>query len=116
VREIRTANPELGWGGPKTRQTIRIPLPQVIDRPDTTHEATLIDSTMYGESDLELEDYNYEELSFEHSNPYRTYRNAFFIPFDFQKPEPLDSLIKDVKSATRRNRIIERYRMEQKIP
>jgi LysM repeat protein len=116
VQEIRTANPELGWGGPETGQTIRIPLPQVIDRPDITHEATLIDSTMYLESDLELENYNYEELSFEHENPYRTYRIAFFIPFDFQEPEPLDSLIKNANSETRRNRIIERYRMEQKIP
>jgi imidazoleglycerol phosphate dehydratase HisB len=41
---------------------------------------------------------------------------AFFVPFDFREAEPLDSLLKDVTSATRRNRITERYLMEQKIP
>lgn len=116
VQEIRSANPELGWGGPKTGQSIRIPLPQVIDHPDSNLDTFMVDSTLTAESDSTLESYNYEELIFEHDDPYRTYKIAFFIPFDFQEPEPLDSLIKDVKSVTRRNRIIERYRMEQKEP
>ncbi len=103
VQEIRAANPELGWGGPKTGQVIRIPLPQRFDHPETT-------------LDTIPSDYNYEELKFEHDDPHRTYRIAFFIPFDFHEPEPLDSLIKDVKSMARRNRIIERYRMEAKNP
>ncbi|MCK4991049.1 MAG: LysM peptidoglycan-binding domain-containing protein, partial [Bacteroidales bacterium] len=116
VQEIRVANPELGWGGPKTDQVISIPLPQVIDRPETAMDTIPDDSIQFVESDTILEDYTYEELVFEHDDPFRTYRIAFFIPFDFQVPEPLDSLIKDVESITRRNRIIERYRMEEKIP
>lgn len=116
VAEIRTANPELGWGGPKTGQVIRIPLPQVLDHPETILDTIRGDSLLRVEEDSLLEDYNYEELMFRHDDPNRTYRVACFIPFDFQEPEPLDSLIKDVESVTRRNRMIERYRMEQKIP
>lgn len=116
VEEIRSANPELGWGGPKTGQSIRIPLPQVIDHPDSNLDTFMVDSTLIAESDSIPEPYNYEELKFEHDDPFRTYKIAFFIPFDFHKPEPLDSLIKDVKSVTQRNRIIERYRMEEKEP
>ncbi|MCK4747336.1 MAG: LysM peptidoglycan-binding domain-containing protein, partial [Bacteroidales bacterium] len=116
VQEIRTANPELGWGGPKTDQVIRIPLPQVLDHPETTLDTIPVDSLLHVDVDSLLEDYDYEELMFQHDDPDRTYRVAYFVPFDFQEPEPLDSLIKDVKSAARRNRIIERYRMEQKVP
>ena len=116
VQEIRVANPELGWGGPKTDQVIRIPVPQVIDHPETAMDTIPDDSIQFVESDTILEDYTYEESVFEHDDPFRTYRIAFFIPFDFQVPEPLDSLIKDVESITRRNRIIERYRMEEKVP
>lgn len=116
VEEIREANPELGWGGPKTGQRIRIPLPQVIDHPETSFDSVMTDFDGTSESEEPLEDYNYEELSFEHYDPFHTYKIAFFIPFDFQEPEPLDSLLKDVNSIARRNRIIERYRMEQTIP
>jgi len=116
VQEIRAANPELGWGGPKTGQNIRIPLPTVIDHPESALDTIADEATFIADTDTTLEDYNYEELTFEHDDPFHTYRIAFFIPFDFQEPEPLDSLIKDVKSVTRRNRIIERYRMEQNIP
>lgn len=103
VQEIRVANPELGWGGPKTGQLIRIPLAKGFDQHDTAQDTIPLD-------------YNYDELRIAHDDPDRTYRIAFFIPFDFQEPEPIDSLIKDVKSVVRRNRIIERYRMEEKKP
>ena len=33
VDEIRAVNPELGWGGPKTGQVIKIPARQVTDQP-----------------------------------------------------------------------------------
>ncbi len=115
VQDIRNANPELGWGVPKTGQRIRIPLPQVVDNPDKEMDTFLIDSVSLGESDTLLE-YNYDELEFQHYDPGRTYRIAFFIPFDFQEAEPLDSLLKDVNSESRRARIIERYRQEQKVP
>jgi len=116
VPDIRAANSELGWGGPKTGQVIRIPQPQVIDQPATVVDTMTIDSLSYALSDSVYEDYNYDELYFEHDNRRRTYRVAYFVPFDFREPEPLDTLLKDVKSLSRRNRIIERYMMEGKTP
>ncbi len=104
VQDIRSANPELGWGGPKTEQVIRIPIPQFTD----PYEQVSSDSMVAA--------YEYKELMATHDNRRRTYRIAYFIPFDFREPEPLDSLIKDVELVSRRNWIIERYRMEQKIP
>lgn len=115
VDDIREVNPEVGWGGPKAGQLLRIPLPQVVDQPDAMLDSSLV-APEGTEVDSLKEDYNYDELRDEPNDPFRTYRIAYFIPFDFQEPEPLDSLIKDVRSAGRRNRIIERYRLEQKIP
>jgi LysM repeat protein len=100
--EIRAENPELGWGGPKAGQIIRIPAPQLVEQEEAGEEET--------------EAYEYDELDSRHENIRRTYRVAFFIPFDFREMEPLDSLIKDVKSETRKNRIIERYMMEERQP
>ena len=116
VYDIRTANPELGWGGPQTGQVIRIPLPLVLDHPEMKMDTVPMDSLLQVRTDSLLEEYHYEELLEEHYDPNRTYRIAYFIPFDFQEQEPLDSLLKDVESVSRRNRIIERYRLEQKIP
>ena len=116
VDEIRNANPELGWGGPKSGQVIRIPLPQVVDHHETFLDTIPVDTTGWIAVDTIPESYTYEELRESHDDPDRTYRVAFFIPFDFAEAEPLDSLLKDVESESRRNRIIERYRMEQQIP
>lgn len=116
VQDIRNANPELGWGGPNAGQVIRIPLPQVVDLPESARDTLPVDSFLYAPEDTTIEAYFYEELLGPHDNPNRTYRIAFFIPFDFRQPEPLDSLIKDVESLSRRNRIIERYMMEEKVP
>jgi len=114
VEDIRAANPELGWGGPQTGQVIRIPLPQVVDHPEMA-----MDSLERPGDSLALEvqeAYEYEELMNSHANPRKVYRVAFLIPFAFEEPEPLDTLLKDVNSISRRNRIIERYRMEAKEP
>jgi LysM repeat protein len=116
VDEIRNANPELGWGGPKTGQVIRIPLPQIVDHHETFLDTIPADSSRWTTVDTIPEAYTYEELQYRHDDPDRTYRVAFFIPFDYEQPEPLDSLLKDIESVSRRNRIIERYRMEQQIP
>ncbi len=116
VHEIRAVNSELGWGGPKTGQVIRIPIPQVIDQTVTYLDTIPADTTVYTAKDTLYEDYNYDELYFEHDNRRKTYRVAYFIPFSFLEPEPLDTLLKDVESISRRNRIIERYMMEQKTP
>lgn len=116
VQAIRNANPELGWGGPNAGQVIKIPLPQVVDTPESARDTLPRDSFLYAPGDTLAEAYLYEELLGPHDNPNRTYRVAFFMPFDFREPEPLDSLIKDVESVSRRNRIIDRYRMEEKVP
>jgi len=115
VDDIRAANPELGWGGPKTGQVIRIPEPQVAEQPQSVRD-TLSDQPYLVSWPEEEEVYDYEDLDEESYNRNRTYRVAFFVPFDFKESEPLDSLLKDVKSETRRNRITERYLREQKIP
>jgi len=114
IEEISAVNPELGWGGPKTGQTIRIPAPQLTDQPQDIDDASVEDELSYGELYDASDDY--DELENRHENIRRTYRIAFFIPFNFSEMEPLDSLIKDIESVSRRNRIIERYMMEEKIP
>lgn len=116
IEEIRAVNPELGWGGPKTGQTLRIPAPQLSDQPEEVDEYSLEDESIFGDPEDLAEEYDYDELDLRHENIRRTYRIAFFIPFDFREMEPLDSLIKDIESVSRRNRIIERYMMEEKIP
>ncbi len=115
VEEIREVNPELGWGGPKTGQIIRIPLRQVISQPAAAPDTSAYDTAMRAD-DILPEPYLYEDLRVTPADPRRVYRIAFFIPFDFRAPEPLDSLIADVRSESQRNRIIEKYRMDQRIP
>jgi LysM repeat protein len=116
VEEIRQANPELGWGGPKTGQTIRIPKPQITGKPETIPENLPVDTLFGIEPDSIQEEYFYEDLRFTHEDRDRTYNIAYLVPFDFRNSEPLDSLLKDVRSESRRNRIIERFRMEQATP
>lgn len=116
VDEIRAANPELGWGGPKNGQVIRIPEHQVTGQLQDMQDTIVEVDELYADSELDLEEYDYSELASENDIHRRTYRVAFFVPFDFQKYEPLDSLLKDVKSETRRARITERFFNEQKIP
>ncbi len=116
IDEIRAVNPELGWGGPKNGQTIRIPSPQLSDQEQVGEEDIIEDEEAYAAWDDEIEEYSYDEFEDRHENIRRTYHVAFFIPFDFREMEPLDSLLKNVKTESRRNRIVERYMMEAKIP
>ncbi len=116
VKDIRKANPELGWGGPKSGQLIRIPQPQVTDKPEAVTDTLKADTMALPATDSLYAAYNYPELDNAYGELRRTYRVACFVPFDFHKPEPLDSLIKDVQSVSRRNRIIEQYRIAQRIP
>ncbi|MCK5692203.1 MAG: LysM peptidoglycan-binding domain-containing protein, partial [Bacteroidales bacterium] len=116
IEEIRDLNPELGWGGPKKGQIIRIPAPQLTEQPQTGEEPGVEDKSDNVDWYEGTDEYEYDEFDTRHENIRRTYRIAFFIPFDFREMEPLDSLIKDIESPSRRNRIIERYMMEEKIP
>jgi len=116
VEDVRAVNPELGWGGPKTGHVIRIPEPQVTDQPQSMQDTLSEDAFFYPGSTLVMEDYDYDELASENYNRNRSYKVAFFVPFDFRESEPLDSLLKDISSVTRRNRITERYLNDQRIP
>ncbi len=116
VQDIRAANPELGWGGPRAGQTIRVPLPQAVDQPERLRDTVPAKTEDELPADTVPEPYRYEELEIRHHDPFRTYRVAFFIPFQFTEQEPLDSLLADVRSESRRGRIIERYRMEERTP
>ena len=116
IEAIRAVNPELGWGGPKNGQMIRIPAPQLSDQDQAGEDMGIEDDSVNLTGYEEIDDYHYEEFDDRHENIRRTYHVAFFIPFDFREMEPLDSLLKDITSENRRNRIIERYMMEAKIP
>lgn len=116
IEEIRSVNPELGWGGPKNGQMLRIPAPQLSDREQAGEDTGVEDEEAFAAGYDEIDEYRYDEFDDRHENIRRTYHIAFFIPFDFQEMEPLDSLLKDVKTENRRNRIIEDYMMEAKIP
>jgi LysM repeat protein len=116
IEEIRAVNPELGWGGPKNGQMIRIPAPQLSDQDQAGEDMGIEDDSVYITGYVEIDDYRYEEFDDRHENIRRTYHVAFFIPFDFREMEPLDSLLRDITSESRRNRTIERYMMEAKIP
>jgi len=116
VEEIRAVNPELGWGGPKTGQVIKIPARQVTDQPQVGNAFIGENDSLLLEGDTGADDYVFEGYDVSNESRRRAYRIAFFIPFDFQEMEPLDSLTKDVESVTRRNRIIESYMREQRIP
>ena len=112
-KDARKANPELGWGIPRNGQVIRIPKPEAVKMPEGGPDTLIYDSSADADT---LEAYNYSELSERHDNPRRTYRVAYLVPFNFQEAEPLDSLLKDIESIGKRNRIIERYRQEEKEP
>lgn len=117
VREIRAVNPELGWGGPRSGDVLRIPQPNttvsevfVPDTIITDTSAVTIDST-----EMEMP-YTYEELEVEEYMPGKMYRVVYLVPFDYSEMEPLDSLLKDVKSAFRRDRITKDYLLEKQTP
>jgi LysM repeat protein len=116
IEEIRSVNPELGWGGPKTGQMIKIPELQMTGQQRTEDIIARSEESPNSEEQPNIDDYDYRELEARHDNINRTYRVAFFIPFDFEEMEPLDSLVKNVESETRRSRITERYMVEHRIP
>jgi LysM repeat protein len=117
VKEIKSTNPELGWGGPHSGDIIKIPKPDSFASEFITKDSIVdiisIDSTLefVDSSDVyTYDDFNAEQLF------RRTYKIAYLIPFDFKEQEPLDSLLKNVKSALRKARITEDYIDEQAKP
>jgi LysM repeat protein len=117
VREIRSVNRELGWGGPRSGDVLRIPQPSTTVSEIFAPEPVYTDSIMEKVDTLVVEpSYSYDELKEEVVDPERMYSIAFLVPFDYSEQEPLDSLLKDVRSAIQRERIRENFMMEQKKP
>lgn len=119
VSAIRDLNPELGWGGPRAGNVLKIPKPNTtreevftaeVPAPDTI--TPVIEDTIV----IKAEPHRYEFAEDETVERDRIYRIAYLIPFDYSEPIPLDSLLKDVRSAFRRNRITEEYQLEQSKP
>ncbi|MEZ5072813.1 MAG: ABC transporter substrate-binding protein [Bacteroidales bacterium] len=98
---------------------IRIPRPQAPEHPESVLDPfggdLAQDTATLAESDT-LVPYEYEELVDLPYDAGRVYRVAYLIPFDYKAAVPLDSLLKDAKSEARRQRIAERYRLEQAEP
>jgi LysM repeat protein/ABC-type branched-subunit amino acid transport system substrate-binding protein len=119
VPEIRKLNPELGWGGPRTGDVLKIPAPnttreqvfvsKVQPLPDTTPE--IPQDTVY-----RTEPYHYEFPEEPYEVAERVFRIAYLVPFNYSETEPLDSLLKGIVSPIRRNRITEQYTLEQSRP
>jgi len=117
VREIRALNPELGWGGPRSGDVIKVPQPKTTVAEVFTPDTIVVDTVPVGEADTIAEEtYIYEELENLVPERGRMYSVAYLIPFDYQEMEPLDSLLKDVRSPLRRERIREDYMIEKATP
>ena len=117
VREIRSVNTELGWGGARSGDILRIPQPSTTVSEIFAPEPVYVDSIMEKVDTLGIEPiYSYDELQYEDVDPERMYSIALLIPFDYAEQEPLDSLLKNVRSAIQRERIRENFMMEQKKP
>lgn len=117
ISEIRSVNTELGWGGPRSGDVLRIPkphtTPEVIFRPDTIRLDT---SVALKEVESDEEEYMYQELRERERRSSKMYRVAYLIPFNYSEMVPLDSLLKDVKSPLRRERITDEYILEDSKP
>jgi LysM repeat protein len=118
IREIRSVNRELGWGGPRSGDVLRIPQPETTVTEIFSPEPVFDDTVKVTKQDTIIpeEVYTYDELLEEDHIPDRIYRVAYLVPFSYIEIEPLDSLLKDVKSAMRRERIVEEYKIESEKP
>lgn len=129
VDELSEANPQLGWFGPKAGEILRIPSAhqevQAVKAPEIIRTDSLLylqaegDSLVMHSDSLSAdvqEDYLYDELNWEFYDPHKTYRIAFFIPFNYKVQPPLDTLLKDVSSAAKRARITESYNLDKVTP
>ncbi len=121
VREIRSMNPELGWGGPRSGDVLRIPEANTSAAEVFAPDSLDIDTAQVAEELLadtlaEEEEYTYDELDYLFRERDRMYSVAYLIPFDYKEIEPLDSLLRGVRSPMRRERIREDYLLEQAAP
>ncbi len=117
VEEIQEVNKQLRWGGPRAGQTLRIP------KPETTTDDMFVRDTIPPDTlepvrvdTMGREPYTYDELRGRFRFRDETYRIAYLVPFDYEEHEPLDSLLRDVESPVRRERIREDYAMRVRQP
>ncbi len=117
IRDIREINDDMGRGVPRTGEFIRIPktAPSLFE--ESVSETVMAD-TVRNDTLAEIvnEKYDYEEFMENDFFPRKRYRIAYLIPFDYSEMLPLDSLLKEVKSAARRERIKEDYLLEVSKP
>jgi LysM repeat protein len=118
IKEIRSVNRELGWGGPRSGDVLRIPQPETTVTEIFSPVPVFDDTVKVTKQDTIIpeEVYTYDELLEEDHFPDRIYRVAYLVPFSYTEMEPLDSLLKNVKSAMRRERIVEEYKIENEKP
>jgi LysM repeat protein len=118
VREIRSVNRELGWGGPRSGDVLRIPQPTTTVSEIFSPVPVFDDTLKVTEPDTlpSEETYRYTELQEPDHFEERMYKIAYMIPFNYSEMEPLDSLLKGERSAFRRERIREEYKMEMEKP
>lgn len=118
IKEIREVNRHLGWGGPRSGDVLRIPQPNTTVVQVFSPDSLVLDSAEQVTADtlLLVEGYDYDELKDLFAGSKKSYSIAYLIPFDYKKKPSLDSLLKDVKSAQRRERITEEYRLEAAKP
>lgn len=117
VREIRAVNPELGWGGPRSGDVLRIPQPNTTVSEVFIPDTIPLDSIIAQVDSADLEPaYNYDELQMEEYMPGKMYSIVYLVPFNYDEMQPLDSLLADVKSSLRRDRITKDYMLEKQTP
>jgi LysM repeat protein len=117
VREIRAVNPELGWGGPRSGDVLRIPQPNTTVAEVFIPDTIVMDSAFAEVDSAGMEPaYNYDELEMEEYMPGKMYRIVYLVPFNYTEMKPLDSLLVDVNSPLRRERITKDYMLEKQTP
>ncbi len=116
IGAIRNANPELGWGSPHSGDVLRIPRPSIDEERVFKVDSIYPDTMLEEEPAVEKEEYTYEELKERMAEPLKMYRIAYMAPFNYEAKEPLDSILKDIKSPAQRERKTEDYLMDAAIP
>ncbi|HKK61878.1 MAG TPA: LysM peptidoglycan-binding domain-containing protein [Bacteroidales bacterium] len=119
VREIKNVNKNLQWGMVRRQEIIRIPQ-SIITTAEIFNADSITEERFKSYEDEAVDEvpeaYTYEELNNYTSGLPGVIKIAYLIPFNYEKMEPLDSLINNVSSPQRRERIIEDYMQEKATP
>jgi LysM repeat protein len=117
ISEIKAVNKEIGWGGPRIGDLIKIPKPNTTASVLFKHDSLISDTLdLMIKDSLYIEPYTYDDLMERQYSGRRTFDVAYLVPFNFTAQEPLDTLLKDIKSPVRRKHITEQYLLGKKTP